>query len=155
MMMIDQHFWQIVVWVEGCYLNVVLSSIDYSVSQTPMSLFLSDLYFPTLFSRKKNISCAIKGQDSSAIKIIFDIIKWDIRLVICSESDILHHDKQYEPFYSSFVALSAHYITTVCGQSMYLSFSLIINKLLLSFSKISQCYRLFFLPASKCFPLSL
>lgn len=36
-----------------------------------------------------------------------------------SESDILHHDKQYEPFYSSFVALSAHYITTVCGQSMY------------------------------------
>lgn len=39
--------------------------------------------------------------------------------VFYSESDILHHDKQYEPFYSSFVALSAHYITTVCGQSMY------------------------------------
>ncbi|XP_057678820.1 E3 ubiquitin-protein ligase UBR4 isoform X1 [Corythoichthys intestinalis] len=36
--------------------------------------------------------------------------------IINSESDILHHDKQYEPFYSSFVALSAHYITTVCGQ---------------------------------------
>ncbi|KAF2984011.1 hypothetical protein EK904_011586, partial [Melospiza melodia maxima] len=31
------------------------------------------------------------------------------------ESEILHHDKQYEPFYSSFVALSTHYITTVCG----------------------------------------
>lgn len=39
--------------------------------------------------------------------------------VIHSEADILHHDKQYEPFYSSFVALSAHYITTVCGQSKY------------------------------------
>ncbi|TWW56459.1 E3 ubiquitin-protein ligase UBR4 [Takifugu flavidus] len=36
--------------------------------------------------------------------------------IINSEADILHHDKQYEPFYSSFVALSAHYITTVCGQ---------------------------------------
>ncbi|KAK7896704.1 hypothetical protein WMY93_022029 [Mugilogobius chulae] len=36
--------------------------------------------------------------------------------IINSETDILHHDKQYEPFYSSFVALSAHYITTVCGQ---------------------------------------
>ncbi|KAM6976924.1 E3 ubiquitin-protein ligase UBR4 [Aplochiton taeniatus] len=36
--------------------------------------------------------------------------------IIHSELDILHHDKQYEPFYSSFVALSAHYITTVCGQ---------------------------------------
>ncbi|XP_058849008.1 E3 ubiquitin-protein ligase UBR4 isoform X2 [Acipenser ruthenus] len=36
--------------------------------------------------------------------------------IINSESQILHHDKQYEPFYSSFVALSAHYITTVCGQ---------------------------------------
>ncbi|XP_016135663.1 E3 ubiquitin-protein ligase UBR4-like [Sinocyclocheilus grahami] len=36
--------------------------------------------------------------------------------IINSESEILHHDKQYEPFYSSFVALSAHYITTVCGQ---------------------------------------
>ncbi|MGH0168045.1 UNVERIFIED_CONTAM: hypothetical protein FKN15_073672 [Acipenser sinensis] len=36
--------------------------------------------------------------------------------IIKSESQILHHDKQYEPFYSSFVALSAHYITTVCGQ---------------------------------------
>ncbi|XP_069096233.1 E3 ubiquitin-protein ligase UBR4 isoform X5 [Pleurodeles waltl] len=36
--------------------------------------------------------------------------------VIESESEILHHDKQYEPFYSSFVALSTHYITTVCGQ---------------------------------------
>ncbi|XP_044852020.1 E3 ubiquitin-protein ligase UBR4 isoform X3 [Mauremys mutica] len=35
--------------------------------------------------------------------------------VIESESEILHHDKQYEPFYSSFVALSTHYITTVCG----------------------------------------
>jgi len=39
-------------------------------------------------------------------------------LLFYSESEILHHDKQYEPFYSSFVALSAHYITTVCGQSM-------------------------------------
>uniref|UniRef100_A0A673LQI7 E3 ubiquitin-protein ligase UBR4-like n=1 Tax=Sinocyclocheilus rhinocerous TaxID=307959 RepID=A0A673LQI7_9TELE len=37
-------------------------------------------------------------------------------LFFYSESEILHHDKQYEPFYSSFVALSAHYITTVCGQ---------------------------------------
>ncbi|XP_072569550.1 E3 ubiquitin-protein ligase UBR4 isoform X8 [Paramormyrops kingsleyae] len=36
--------------------------------------------------------------------------------IINSASEILHHDKQYEPFYSSFVALSAHYITTVCGQ---------------------------------------
>ncbi|XP_028980055.2 E3 ubiquitin-protein ligase UBR4 isoform X4 [Esox lucius] len=36
--------------------------------------------------------------------------------IINSESEILHHDKQYEPFYSSFVALSTHYITTVCGQ---------------------------------------
>nr|XP_033777630.1 E3 ubiquitin-protein ligase UBR4 isoform X4 [Geotrypetes seraphini] len=36
--------------------------------------------------------------------------------VIDSESEILHHDKQYEPFYSSFVALSTHYISTVCGQ---------------------------------------
>ncbi|KAG8431951.1 hypothetical protein GDO86_019058 [Hymenochirus boettgeri] len=36
--------------------------------------------------------------------------------VIESESEILHHDKQYEPFYSSFVALSTHYITTVCSQ---------------------------------------
>ncbi|KAJ8017247.1 hypothetical protein DPEC_G00015820 [Dallia pectoralis] len=36
--------------------------------------------------------------------------------IINSESEILHHDKRYEPFYSSFVALSAHYITTVCGQ---------------------------------------
>ncbi|XP_069598111.1 E3 ubiquitin-protein ligase UBR4 isoform X6 [Ranitomeya imitator] len=36
--------------------------------------------------------------------------------VIESESEILHHDKQYEPFYSSFVALSTHYITTVCNQ---------------------------------------
>uniref|UniRef100_A0A8C2GSI0 Ubiquitin protein ligase E3 component n-recognin 4 n=1 Tax=Cyprinus carpio TaxID=7962 RepID=A0A8C2GSI0_CYPCA len=36
--------------------------------------------------------------------------------IINSESEVLHHDKQYEPFYSSFVALSAHYITTVCGQ---------------------------------------
>ncbi|XP_044524637.1 E3 ubiquitin-protein ligase UBR4 [Gracilinanus agilis] len=35
--------------------------------------------------------------------------------VIESESEILHHDKQYEPFYSSFVALSTHYITTVCS----------------------------------------
>ncbi|XP_070812261.1 LOW QUALITY PROTEIN: E3 ubiquitin-protein ligase UBR4 [Pituophis catenifer annectens] len=35
--------------------------------------------------------------------------------VIESESEILHHDKQYEPFYSSFVALATHYITTVCG----------------------------------------
>ncbi|EPQ18169.1 E3 ubiquitin-protein ligase UBR4 [Myotis brandtii] len=31
------------------------------------------------------------------------------------ESEILHHEKQYEPFYSSFVALSTHYITTVCS----------------------------------------
>lgn len=38
-------------------------------------------------------------------------------LLHCSESEILHHDKQYEPFYSSFVALSTHYITTVCGLS--------------------------------------
>lgn len=38
-------------------------------------------------------------------------------LLLCSESEILHHDKQYEPFYSSFVALSTHYITTVCGLS--------------------------------------
>ncbi|XP_078094991.1 E3 ubiquitin-protein ligase UBR4 isoform X5 [Mustelus asterias] len=36
--------------------------------------------------------------------------------VINSEKQILHHDKQYEPFYSSFVALSAHYISTVCAQ---------------------------------------
>ncbi|XP_075046927.1 E3 ubiquitin-protein ligase UBR4 isoform X4 [Mixophyes fleayi] len=36
--------------------------------------------------------------------------------VIESESEILHHDKQYEPFYSSFVALSTHYIVTVCNQ---------------------------------------
>ncbi|XP_063293132.1 E3 ubiquitin-protein ligase UBR4 isoform X8 [Pelobates fuscus] len=36
--------------------------------------------------------------------------------VIESESEILLHDKQYEPFYSSFVALSTHYITTVCSQ---------------------------------------
>ncbi|KAM5132251.1 E3 ubiquitin-protein ligase UBR4 [Mantella aurantiaca] len=36
--------------------------------------------------------------------------------VIESESEILHHDKQYEPFYSSFMALSTHYITTVCNQ---------------------------------------
>ncbi|XP_064423992.1 E3 ubiquitin-protein ligase UBR4 [Latimeria chalumnae] len=36
--------------------------------------------------------------------------------IINSESQILHHDKLYEPFYSSFVALSSHYITTVCGQ---------------------------------------
>ncbi|XP_063173479.1 E3 ubiquitin-protein ligase UBR4 [Candoia aspera] len=35
--------------------------------------------------------------------------------VIESASEILHHDKQYEPFYSSFVALATHYITTVCG----------------------------------------
>uniref|UniRef100_A0A8D2L812 Ubiquitin protein ligase E3 component n-recognin 4 n=1 Tax=Varanus komodoensis TaxID=61221 RepID=A0A8D2L812_VARKO len=35
--------------------------------------------------------------------------------VIESESEILHHDKQYEPFYSSFVALATHYITSVCG----------------------------------------
>ncbi|KAJ7306604.1 hypothetical protein JRQ81_009996 [Phrynocephalus forsythii] len=35
--------------------------------------------------------------------------------VVESESEILHHDKQYEPFYSSFVALATHYITTVCG----------------------------------------
>ncbi|XP_055254807.1 E3 ubiquitin-protein ligase UBR4 [Moschus berezovskii] len=35
--------------------------------------------------------------------------------VIESESEILHHEKQYEPFYSSFVALSTHYITTVCS----------------------------------------
>ncbi|XP_027698525.1 E3 ubiquitin-protein ligase UBR4 isoform X2 [Vombatus ursinus] len=35
--------------------------------------------------------------------------------VIESELEILHHDKQYEPFYSSFVALSTHYITTVCS----------------------------------------
>ncbi|XP_069467171.1 E3 ubiquitin-protein ligase UBR4 isoform X2 [Ambystoma mexicanum] len=36
--------------------------------------------------------------------------------IIESEAEILQHDKQYEPFYSSFVALSTHYITTVCGQ---------------------------------------
>uniref|UniRef100_A0A4W3HBC8 Ubiquitin protein ligase E3 component n-recognin 4 n=1 Tax=Callorhinchus milii TaxID=7868 RepID=A0A4W3HBC8_CALMI len=35
---------------------------------------------------------------------------------VAHEKQILHHDKQYEPFYSSFVALSAHYISTVCGQ---------------------------------------
>ncbi|XP_039612074.1 E3 ubiquitin-protein ligase UBR4 isoform X4 [Polypterus senegalus] len=35
--------------------------------------------------------------------------------IVNSESQILQHDKQYEPFYSSFVALSAHYISTVCG----------------------------------------
>lgn len=39
--------------------------------------------------------------------------------VIESESEILHHEKQYEPFYSSFVALSTHYITTVCSLSEY------------------------------------
>ncbi|KAM9298998.1 E3 ubiquitin-protein ligase UBR4 [Gastrophryne carolinensis] len=36
--------------------------------------------------------------------------------IIESESEILQHDKQSEPFYSSFMALSTHYITTVCGQ---------------------------------------
>lgn len=46
-------------------------------------------------------------------------------LLHCSESEILHHDKQYEPFYSSFVALSTHYITTVCGLSKCSSASLV------------------------------
>ncbi|MEE6482208.1 hypothetical protein FKM82_013184 [Ascaphus truei] len=36
--------------------------------------------------------------------------------VIDSASEIVRHDKQYEPFYSSFVALSSHYIATVCSQ---------------------------------------
>lgn len=62
-------------------------------------------------------------------KVKFNI-SWDISLVIYSESEIIHHDKQYEPFYSSFVALSAHYITTVCGQSKYYLFLLwIVSKL--------------------------
>jgi hypothetical protein len=45
-----------------------------------------------------------------------------VKLVVhfpCSESEILHHEKQHEPFYSSFVALSTHYITTVCSLSKY------------------------------------
>ncbi|XP_078741003.1 E3 ubiquitin-protein ligase UBR4-like, partial [Lampetra fluviatilis] len=36
--------------------------------------------------------------------------------IVKSEAQILHHDKAYEPFYSSFVALSAHYIASVCSQ---------------------------------------
>uniref|UniRef100_UPI00358DF698 E3 ubiquitin-protein ligase UBR4 n=1 Tax=Myxine glutinosa TaxID=7769 RepID=UPI00358DF698 len=32
--------------------------------------------------------------------------------ILKSAKQILNHDKQYEPFYSSFAALSAHYITT-------------------------------------------
>lgn len=67
----------------------------------------------------------------------------------CSESDILHHDKQYEPFYSSFVALSAHYITTVCGQSTYLSLSLLchinIFEQVFWFLQPTDCLNLFLL----------
>lgn len=79
----------------------------------------------------------------------------------CSESEILHHDKQYEPFYSSFVALSTHYITTVCGLSKcspsFASLTLMLwpgyskNKLqLLSFWYLSQALAESDIKAERC-----
>ena len=32
-----------------------------------------------------------------------------------SERDILTHDDEYEPFYSSFVALASHYLSSSAG----------------------------------------
>lgn len=66
-------------------------------------------------------------------------------IFLSSESEILHHDKQYEPFYSSFVALSAHYITTVCGQSKCLLSHLYMPLLESSASYILISFFLYFL----------
>ena len=35
---------------------------------------------------------------------------------IFSESDILKHEDVYEPFYASFVSLSAHYLSAAAGE---------------------------------------
>ncbi|XP_076455251.1 E3 ubiquitin-protein ligase UBR4-like isoform X3 [Babylonia areolata] len=36
------------------------------------------------------------------------------KAILRSERDILEHDEEYEPFYSSFVALSVHFLSTEC-----------------------------------------
>jgi hypothetical protein len=36
--------------------------------------------------------------------------------LIFSEKDILKHEDVYEPFYSSFVALAAHYLSASAGE---------------------------------------
>ncbi len=38
-----------------------------------------------------------------------------------SESELLHHDGEYEGFYSTFVALSTHHITTFAAQGKFLT----------------------------------
>ena len=43
-----------------------------------------------------------------------------MNLFLFSERDILSHDEEYEPFYSSFVALASHYLSASAGDGTYI-----------------------------------
>lgn len=115
--------------------------VDNGFAETRVSLLVSVhlMSWFLCFSLPLNIL----PKENNMYSQLFILQYWIVPLFICSEADILHHDKQYEPFYSSFVALSAHYITTVCGQSTYLSFPLhVIHAVLTSSEQTpagSQC----------------
>ena len=42
-------------------------------------------------------------------------------VVFFSEKDILNHDDEYEPFFSSFVALASHYLSSSAGDGEFKS----------------------------------
>ena len=45
---------------------------------------------------------------------------FDLCCVVCfSEKDILNHDDEYEPFFSSFVALASHYLSSSAGDGEF------------------------------------
>uniref|UniRef100_A0A673KP75 E3 ubiquitin-protein ligase UBR4 n=1 Tax=Sinocyclocheilus rhinocerous TaxID=307959 RepID=A0A673KP75_9TELE len=112
----------------GCYFYFIVGLPSGNILSLP-KMFL-DPRRPELVSEQKDLKMASSGGDGepewtaavrpllSASYTAFETKELPqlIGSIINSESEILHHDKQYEPFYSSFVALSAHYITTVCGQ---------------------------------------
>lgn len=47
-----------------------------------------------------------------------NIVSYDI-FFFFSEADILEHEEQFEPFYSSFVALAAHYLSHSLAAGKY------------------------------------
>jgi len=47
--------------------------------------------------------------------------------ILFSEAELLKHEDEYEAFYSSFVALSAHYLSASAGDGSYMFCTQLIN----------------------------
>ena len=76
-------------------------------------------FWREIWKRAAQHSCIWKGHRAELGKGWWDhpvkrgscnIVSYDI-FFFFSEADILEHEEQFEPFYSSFVALAAHYLS--------------------------------------------